>query len=97
MPLVETFVHMVTHIIWTFWDLSLVQLALQKSPFKPIWDIPLADCASKIVYLKAIISANRVSELAALSSKEPITFIKVVVRPQSYFLLKGNLWPQHTL
>lgn len=73
------------------WDLNLVLAVLQKRPFEPISQIPLVLLTRKLIFLVAISSARRVSELAALSCKEPYLIIhkdRVVLRPHPSFLPK---------
>ncbi|KAE8618780.1 hypothetical protein XENTR_v10009500 [Xenopus tropicalis] len=53
------------------WDLNLVLAYLQHKPFEPLESANLKDLTLKTVFLIAIASARRVSELAALSSKFP--------------------------
>uniref|UniRef100_A0A803JAC4 Tyr recombinase domain-containing protein n=1 Tax=Xenopus tropicalis TaxID=8364 RepID=A0A803JAC4_XENTR len=53
------------------WDLNLVLAHLQHKPFEPLESTNLKDLTLKTVFLMAIASARRVSELAALSSKFP--------------------------
>lgn len=64
---------------------------LQKPPFEYIREIPLLTLSQKVVFLVAITSARRVSELAALSCKSPYLVLhkdKAVLRPQTSFLPK---------
>ncbi|XP_041436799.1 CTP synthase 1-B isoform X1 [Xenopus laevis] len=73
------------------WDLNLVLSALQEDPYEPLDNIPLSTLTEKVVFLLAITSARRVSELAALSCRSPFTIIhadKVVLRPTPDFLPK---------
>lgn len=73
------------------WDLNLVLSPLQKPLFENIREIPLLTLSQKVVFLVAITSARRVSELVALFCKSPYLIIhrdKVVLRPQPSFLPK---------
>ncbi|KAJ1217854.1 hypothetical protein NDU88_005441 [Pleurodeles waltl] len=61
------------------------------APFKPLHNCPLRLLTIKTVFLVAIISARRVSELQALSSKPPFLAIhpdKVVLCTRASFLPK---------
>ena len=49
------------------WDLALVLRALIKAPFKPLDQVPLKFLAAKTALLLALTSAQRVSDLHALS------------------------------
>ncbi|KAE8586429.1 hypothetical protein XENTR_v10006338 [Xenopus tropicalis] len=77
LPDVSTFIQGVAHICPPFreplppWDLNLVLSALQTPPFEPLATIPLAWLSWKTVFLLAIASARRVSEISALSSQPP--------------------------
>uniref|UniRef100_A0A803JI75 Tyr recombinase domain-containing protein n=1 Tax=Xenopus tropicalis TaxID=8364 RepID=A0A803JI75_XENTR len=53
------------------WDLNLVLTVLQGPPFEPLGSIPLAWLTWKTVFLLAISSARRVSEISALSHLQP--------------------------
>ena len=73
------------------WDLNLVLSALQRQPFEPLSVIPLVLLTRKLVFLVAMASARRVSELAALSCKAPYLLLhkdRVVLRPLPSFLPK---------
>ncbi|XP_041431344.1 uncharacterized protein LOC121397804 [Xenopus laevis] len=73
------------------WDLTLVLNALQKPPFEPMHSISIKLLSLKVVFLVAIASARRVSELAALSCRPPLCVIhedKVVLRTQPEFIPK---------
>ncbi|XP_061479227.1 uncharacterized protein LOC133383133 [Rhineura floridana] len=50
------------------WSLPKVLQALQRPPFEPIRTVPLRILSFKVLFLIAITSARRVSELGALSS-----------------------------
>uniref|UniRef100_A0A803JF56 Core-binding (CB) domain-containing protein n=1 Tax=Xenopus tropicalis TaxID=8364 RepID=A0A803JF56_XENTR len=57
------------------WDLNLVLTVLQGPPFEPLGSIPLMWLTWKTVFLLAISSARRVSEISALSHLQPyLTF-----------------------
>ncbi|XP_041434021.1 envoplakin-like [Xenopus laevis] len=73
------------------WDLNLVLSVLQEDPYEPLDTIPLPSLTEKVVFLLAITSARRVSEIAALSCKVSFTIFhkdKVVLRPTPDFLPK---------
>ncbi|CAJ0916307.1 unnamed protein product, partial [Ranitomeya imitator] len=53
------------------WDLNLVLTASQEPPFEPLKEVPLRLLSQKVVFLVAIISLRRVSELTALSCRRP--------------------------
>lgn len=53
------------------WDLSLVLQGLTKAPFEPIEEASLRFLTLKTILLVAVTSARRISELQALSIKEP--------------------------
>ncbi|CAJ0940563.1 unnamed protein product [Ranitomeya imitator] len=53
------------------WDLNLVLTALQKPPFEPLKEVPLRLLSQKAVFLVAITSLRRVSELTAISCRRP--------------------------
>lgn len=79
------------------WDLNFVLSTLQKPPFEPIRCIPLEILAIKIAFLGAIMFVRRVSELAALSCKEPFLFFydnSFVLRPRSSFFQR---WFHHSI
>ena len=68
------------------WDLSLVLQALTKSPFEPLKMLTL-----KTILLVAVTSARRISELQALSIKEPFMRClpdRLVLRTDPAFLPK---------
>ncbi|KAM9329728.1 uncharacterized protein PAF06_005604 [Gastrophryne carolinensis] len=75
--LVKTFFQGVSHLrpprkpLLPVWDLNLVLSALQAPPFEPLQDIALSTLTQKVVFLVAITSVRRVSELAALSIQAP--------------------------
>ena len=69
---------------------------LQKQPFEPIRHIPVILLSRKLAFLMAISSARRVSELAALSCKEPYLVChkdNIVLRP---VVAKTGLYAEHT-
>ncbi|XP_026535084.1 uncharacterized protein LOC113419749 [Notechis scutatus] len=49
------------------WDLNKVLMALTKPPFEPLREAPLQFLTLKVVFLVAVTSARRISEIAALS------------------------------
>ncbi|KAM4012382.1 uncharacterized protein ACNLHF_004980 [Anomaloglossus baeobatrachus] len=94
---VRTFMQGASHIIPPYrrpldpWDLNLVLTALQKPPFEPLREVSLFRLSQKVVFLVAITSLRRVSDLAALSSESPFLVFhqdKVVLRPTPDFLPK---------
>ncbi|XP_075179577.1 uncharacterized protein LOC142250994 [Anomaloglossus baeobatrachus] len=94
---VSTFMQGASHIIPPYrrpldpWDLNLVLTALQKPPFEPLREVSLFRLSQKVVFLVAITSLRRVSDLAALSSESPFLVFhqdKVVLRPTPDFLPK---------
>ncbi|XP_041446068.1 uncharacterized protein LOC121403002 [Xenopus laevis] len=74
---IKTFVQGVQHIRPPFrspvpgWDLNLVLEALLDPPFEPMGSISESQLTKKVLFLVAISSARRVSELSALSCDEP--------------------------
>ena len=58
------------------WDLHSVLLSLSRPPFEPMSSAALKYVTWKTAFLLAITSCRRVSELQALSSKEPFTSIR---------------------
>uniref|UniRef100_A0A803JRM4 Core-binding (CB) domain-containing protein n=1 Tax=Xenopus tropicalis TaxID=8364 RepID=A0A803JRM4_XENTR len=73
------------------WNLPLVLSALQQPPFEPLSSCELKWLSFKVTFLIAITSAKRVSEMAALSSKEPWLTLhhdKAVLRTSPGFLPK---------
>ncbi|XP_068128005.1 uncharacterized protein [Hyperolius riggenbachi] len=73
------------------WDLSLVLKVLKKEPFEPIADISFRLLTMKTVFLIAITSARRVSELEALCCDEPFCIIlrdEVILKTCDEFLPK---------
>lgn len=70
------------------WDQNLVLSVLRKQPFEPIWHISIGTEAG---FFGRITMVRRVSELPALSCKEPFLALnqdRVVLLPQPDFLLK---------
>ncbi|XP_018425159.1 PREDICTED: nucleolar protein 6 [Nanorana parkeri] len=73
------------------WNLSTVLQVLTAAPFEPLDEVSLRNLTLKTVFLVAITSARRVSELQALSIKEPFLSIfedRVVLRTDPAFLPK---------
>lgn len=73
------------------WDLSVVLNGLCGHPFEPLEHVQLKFLSLKVVFLLAITSAKRVSELQAFSSEEPYTTFlpdKVLLRFLPTFLPK---------
>ena len=60
--------------IWPSWDLPLVLEFLSKSPFEPIQSATLRDSALKTLFLIAIASGRRCSELHALAIGDFMVF-----------------------
>ncbi|XP_071987723.1 uncharacterized protein [Engystomops pustulosus] len=73
------------------WDLSIVLKHLCQEPFEPISDIPLHLLSWKTVFLVAICSARRISEIQAFSCKEPYLRVMedcIILRTMPGFLPK---------
>ena len=73
------------------WSLSVVLQALSSKPCKPLATTDLRLLTWKVVFLLAITSAQRASELRALRVDEPYLVFhrdKVVLRPDTTFLPK---------
>lgn len=73
------------------WDLSLVLQGLTMAPFEPIEEASLRFLTLKTILLVAVTSARRISELQALSIKEPFMRClqdRVVLRTDPAFLPK---------
>lgn len=73
------------------WDLSVVLRGLIKGPFEPPEEASIRLWSLKIVLLVAVTSARRVSELQALSIREPFCYIfpdRVVLKTDPGFLPK---------
>ncbi|XP_041420124.1 uncharacterized protein LOC121394150 isoform X1 [Xenopus laevis] len=73
------------------WSLPLVLTGLQRPPFEPLSTCELKWLSLKVAFLIAITSAKRVSELAALSCREPWLTLhqdKAVLRTTPGFLPK---------
>lgn len=94
---VRTFLQGVAHIVPPYrapapsWDLNLVLRSMQEAPFEPLATIPLLWLTWKTIFLVAIASARRVSELSALSCQRPfLTFHndRAVLRTVPSFLPK---------
>eukprot|EP00079_Xenopus_tropicalis_P020168 XP_012810786.1 PREDICTED: uncharacterized protein LOC105946088 [Xenopus tropicalis] len=97
LPDVTTFVQGVSHICPPFrellppWDLNLVLSTLQTPPFEPLATITLAWLTWKTIFLLAIASARRVSEISALSSQPPYLIFhedRAVLRTLPFFVPK---------
>ena len=76
------------------WDLSLVLLALTKSPFEPLKDAPLKLLTFKTVFLMTLASGRRRGEVHAWtfkSLKHKAGWKEVTVAPSSVFLSKNQL------
>ena len=76
------------------WDLSLVLLGLTKSPFEPLSEAPLKWLTYKTVFLLALASGKRRSEIHAwthssVSSRR--NWSEVTVSPSPAFLAKNQL------
>ncbi|XP_068118214.1 polycystin-1-like [Hyperolius riggenbachi] len=96
-PLVVQFVQAVTKIKppikkwYPQWDLPLVLQGLSSEPFVPLSECNLQNLTLKTVFLTAITSARRVSELQALSCEAPFTEFfpdRVTLRPMQGFIPK---------
>ena len=75
------------------WDLSVVLLALIKRPFEPIWEIPLKLLTYKTVFLVALATATRTSELHALDARKFVhnqDWSAVWLEPRDDFLAKNQ-------
>lgn len=73
------------------WELEVVLNALQKAPFEPMKSASLKHCTLKTVFLVAISSARRCSEIMALGRNEPYLRFEaggVRIRPVPDFLPK---------
>lgn len=71
------------------WDLNLILSVLQKPQFENISELPLLKLCQNLAFLVAIISAGRVSKLAALSCKSPLMVLhkdNVVLSPHPFHL-----------
>ena len=66
------------------WDLTIVLKGLREAPFEPLEDIDLKYLSFKTVFLIALASAARVSELHALSAESG--FIRFTVDKSTVFL-----------
>ena len=58
------------------WDLGLVLTALGESPYEPAGEVPLDLWTRKTIFLVAITSAARVSELQALDSSPDMLILR---------------------
>nr|XP_014436600.1 uncharacterized protein LOC106733006 isoform X1 [Pelodiscus sinensis]XP_025034791.1 uncharacterized protein LOC106733006 isoform X2 [Pelodiscus sinensis] len=70
------------------WDLKMVLNSLTARPFEPLATCTLYDLSMKVIFLLAITSARRVSELTALSASPPYTIFThqgVILRTQPRF------------
>uniref|UniRef100_A0A803JZG3 Tyr recombinase domain-containing protein n=1 Tax=Xenopus tropicalis TaxID=8364 RepID=A0A803JZG3_XENTR len=94
---VRTFLQGVAHIVPPVkspvppWDLNVVLSALINSPFEPLSIVELRWLTWKVVFLMAISSARRISELSALSCESPYLIFheeKAVLRTVPSFLPK---------
>ena len=75
------------------WSLDLVLAALKGHPFERIRNVSLKHLTWKTVFLLAIASVRRASELHVLCYKEPYLAMSsacVVLYPNIEFLLKVN-------
>ncbi|KAK9403183.1 ubiquitin carboxyl-terminal hydrolase 7-like [Crotalus adamanteus] len=75
------------------WELPLVLRALTKPPFEPITTTLLQALSHKIAFLVIIMSARRISELAALSTRKDLCIFhwdRVVLRLDPTFVPKAN-------
>ena len=73
------------------WDLSVVLQAFTKEPFEPLETVTLKNLTLKTVFLVAITSARRISELHALSAIEPFLSIypdRIILKTDPGFLPK---------
>lgn len=73
------------------WNLNWVLNALTAAPFEPLAEIPIRLLTLKTIFLVAITSARRVSELQALSIQDPFLVVqedKLVFRLDPSFLPK---------
>lgn len=73
------------------WDLNVVLRALTKPPFEPIQEVGLKWLRWKTIFLVAITSARRISELGALSCHPDLCIFhkdKVVLRTDPSFVPK---------
>ncbi|XP_042300431.1 uncharacterized protein LOC121918446 [Sceloporus undulatus] len=75
------------------WNLHTVLKALTVEPFEPIRKVSLRFLTLKVIFLTAITSARRVSELGALSVRKDLCIFRpdsVCLRPDPTFLPKVN-------
>ncbi|XP_042300634.1 uncharacterized protein LOC121918687, partial [Sceloporus undulatus] len=75
------------------WDLHKVLKALTIAPFEPLREASLKFLTFKTLFLTAITSARRVSELGALSVRKELCIFRpdsVILRPDPTFIPKVN-------
>ena len=75
------------------WNLNIVLQTLTSAPFEPVRSIPLRMLALRTIFLVAITSARRVSELGALSVRTDLCVFhkdKVVLRTDPTFRPKRD-------
>lgn len=75
------------------WDLNKVLDALMHPPFEPLNSVPVRILSFKVLFLVAITSARRVSELSALSVHPRLCIVhkdRVVLRLDPSFIPKVN-------
>lgn len=98
-PVIRTFLRGATNlsppIVHRFptWSLNRVLSALTGPPFEPLRDVSLRFLSFKVLFLVAITSARRISELAALSMRRDLCIFhrdRVVLRLDPAFLPKVN-------
>ena len=74
-----------TRVVVPPWDLSIVLNYLSKPPFEPLASADFKHCLLKTVFLIAVASVARSSELAALDCRPPFTMVR-----RQYASLKHN-------
>ena len=77
--------------VFPCWDLSIVLQGLTGAPFEPLQSASLKNLVLKTIFLVAITSARRISELQALAIKEPFLRVlpdRVVLQTDPAFLPK---------
>jgi len=77
------------------WELCVVLKGLRQAPFEPLNEVPIKMLTLKTVFLIALASAARVSEINALSAEQGFVRIKedkteVILRPFDGFLAKNQ-------
>lgn len=75
------------------WELPVVLSVLSEAPFEPLFSADLQSLTYKAIFLVAITSARRVSEIRALSVNPNLRIFhseKVVVYPDPAFIPKVN-------